>query len=53
MVLTRQFLEGGLGIGVEGSSVRGLCGAYFVPCRDDADMPVCSECQRRYDALPK
>jgi hypothetical protein len=41
------------GSAIEGSSVRALCGAYFVPCRDHADMPVCPECQQRYDALPK
>jgi hypothetical protein len=38
---------------IEGSSMRALCGAYFVPCQDHTDMPVCPECQRLFDALPK
>ncbi|CAJ1505572.1 DUF3039 domain-containing protein [[Mycobacterium] burgundiense] len=38
---------------VEGSSVRALCGAYFVSCRDHTDMPVCPDCERLYSALPK
>ena len=32
------------GSAIEGSSVRALCGVYFVPCRDHTDMPVCPEC---------
>ena len=37
---------------VEGSSVRALCGVYFVPCRDHVDMPVCPDCQQHYNSLP-
>lgn len=38
---------------IEGSAVRALCGAYFVPCRDHTDLPVCPNCQQRYAALPR
>lgn len=41
------------GSAIEGISVRALCGAYFVPCRDHETLPVCPECRHRYEALPR
>lgn len=38
---------------VDGTSVRSLCGTYFVVCRDHESMPVCPECQRKFDQLPQ
>jgi Protein of unknown function (DUF3039) len=37
---------------VKGSSLRALCGAYFVSCQDHTNMPICPECQRLFEALP-
>jgi hypothetical protein len=41
------------GSAIDGSSVRALCGAYFVPCRDHESLPVCPECRHRYETLPR
>jgi len=41
------------GSAVAGTSVRALCGAYFVPCRDHSEMPVCPNCEQIYLSLPK
>ena len=38
---------------VNGAAVRSLCGVYFVPRTDPAELPECEECARRYEQLPR
>jgi hypothetical protein len=38
---------------IEGHAVRALCGTYFVPTQDHQKLPVCTDCEQRYSALPK
>jgi hypothetical protein len=36
---------------VNGHSVRGVCGTWFVPTRDDsADLPICGRCEEEHPA---
>lgn len=37
---------------VEGESVRGLCGSWFVPTADPEKLPVCPLCHERFMSLP-
>lgn len=38
---------------VTGVPVIALCGKKWVPNRDPSRFPVCPDCQRIYDSLPK
>ncbi len=38
---------------VEGSSVRALCGYWFVPTADHVGLETCNECTKQYGQLPK
>jgi len=33
---------------IDGKAVRGLCGVFFVPRQDFAELPKCPECENRY-----
>lgn len=37
---------------VNGTAVRALCGAYFVPTQDHGTMPHCPTCTERWNQLP-
>ena len=37
---------------VEGESIRGLCGSWFVPTADPEELPVCPLCHERFMSLP-
>lgn len=37
---------------VEGTAVRALCGAFFVPRTDPLTLPCCEDCESRYRQLP-
>jgi len=38
---------------IEGTAIRAICGVFFVPTQDHEALPVCSDCQKQYDALPR
>lgn len=38
---------------VMGTPIRALCGKVWVPSRDPKKYPVCPECKKIYDGLPK
>lgn len=38
---------------VTGQPVIALCGKKWVPNRDPSKFPVCPECQKIYNSLPK
>ncbi|MGY5766546.1 DUF3039 domain-containing protein [Brachybacterium sp. DNPG3] len=38
---------------VEGTSVRAICGVYFVPRQDHHSMPVCPSCRSMHDDIPE
>ncbi|GAB20213.1 hypothetical protein GOEFS_106_01110 [Gordonia effusa NBRC 100432] len=37
---------------VNGTALRALCGAFFVPMQDHATKPECPKCSERHSALP-
>lgn len=37
---------------IEGSSLRAMCGVFFVARQNHENLPLCPECQERYDKLP-
>ena len=45
----RQHLAGST---INGTAVRALCGAYFVPTQDHETLPCCQTCQTRFKELP-
>lgn len=38
---------------VTGSAVTALCGKVWVPGRDPSKFPVCPDCKKIYDSLPR
>lgn len=38
---------------VEGTPVRALCGKLWVPSRDPQRFPMCPECRRIWEGLPR
>lgn len=38
---------------VTGTPVQALCGKVWVPNRDPKKFPVCPDCQRIYESMPK
>ena len=38
---------------VMGTPVRALCGKVWVPGRDPSKFPVCPDCKKIYDGLPR
>ncbi len=38
---------------VMGTPVKALCGKVWVPGRDPSKFPVCPDCKRIYDGLPR
>ena len=37
---------------VNGTAMRALCGAFFIPQTDPEDLPACPECSERWNTLP-
>ena len=45
----REHIAGSL---IEGSSLRAMCGVFFVARQDHEKLPLCPDCQERYEKLP-
>lgn len=44
--------DGIVGATVEGDSVRGLCGVWFVPTSNPDEVPGCPQCREAYEHMP-